>query len=352
MADVALAGLLTTLNGLGQGALSLFAGHITDRMGYIRGLTLGMLITAAANLVISIGVTPVEVFIAAISSGVGISFWTAASYPLMTKVLEGRLSLSSGLIVSAFGLGAFTAPTVAAYILHAYNGWRYPFIFLAVSTVILIPVLLELLRGLKTRPSRGEAGLSKTIYFGLFRFIPSIVGLAFMQFAYLALYVAYLRLAHGFDPQAAAFAVSPYGLGILLGGVLGSYLSMRVRGVVLVLITSMLAMSHMLFIFNTVPSLLSASLTSLLLGVVLGGIMFQTLMVETQLSVPSNLLASATGFFYTVLSFASTLPGYILGIMVGYLGWQTAGTIFYIITGALTSSGALIANIVKQQKMH
>lgn len=346
--DVGLAGLLTTVNGLGQGVLSLFAGYITDRIGYIRGLLLGMAITAATNLVIFLALTPLELFIAAASLGVGISFWTAASYPLMTRVMDGRLSLSSGMIVSSFGLGIFTAPTLATYILHTYDGWRYPFLFLTLSTSSFIPLSLALLTDRRPQASIGGVGFSRVAYSALFKFIPAIAGLAFMQFAYLALYVAYLRLAHGFKPDAAAFAISPYGLGILVGGVVGVYLSLRVRGYWMVLITSTLAMSTMLFIFNTVPSLISASLASLFLGVLLGGVMFQTLIVETQRSLPRNFLASSTGFFYMVLSFASIPPGYILGTMVSYMGWQMAGTVFYILTGILASSGTL-AGYVKDR---
>ncbi|MEM1945111.1 MAG: hypothetical protein QXX57_05185 [Nitrososphaerota archaeon] len=49
-----------------------------------------------------------------------------------------------------------------------------------------------------------------------------------------------------------------------------------------------------------------------------------------------------------VLSFASIPPGYILGTMVSYMGWQMAGTVFYILTGILASSGTL-AGYVKDR---
>lgn len=346
--DVGLAGLLTTLNGVGQGVVSLYAGYLTDRIGYTRGLILGMLITAITNTVILLSVTTAELFLASAASGVGISFWTAASYPLMASVLGGRLSLSSGLIVSAFGIGIFTAPTLATYIHHTYGGWRYPFLFLVLIITSLAPIMVVLLRGLRTHSSRERVRLGREIYSGLIRLIPAISGLAFMQFAYLALYVAYLRLAHGFEPAAAAFAISPYGLGIVVGGVLGVYLSVRVGGNRLTAVTALLAMATMLFIFNTMPNLVSASLTSLALGVLLGGVMFQTLIVEAQRSLPPNLLASSTGFFYMVLSFASIPPGYILGSMVDYMGWQTTGNIFYILVGLATLSGFL----AEQSKKH
>jgi MFS family permease len=347
--DVALAGLLSTLNGLGQGLLSIPAGYITDRMGYIRGLLLGITITAVTSLVISVSATPLELFIAAAASGVGISFWTAASYPLMSGVMGGRLGLSSGLIVSSFGVGIFISPSLATYILHTYGGWRYPFLFLTLATTLLIPFSLYLLKGVKLH-SAGERTISRWITdLRLLKFIPQITALAFMQFAYLALYVAYLRLAHGFEAAEAALAISPYGLGILVGGVLGVYISTRMRERQIVIMTSMLAMAAMLFIFNTEPTLISASLTSFGLGVLLGGVMFQTLIVGIQHSLPRNLLASSTGFFYTVLSFASIPPGYILGSMVSYMGWSMAGTVFYICTGILSLSGIAIEHLTRMR---
>jgi len=347
--DVALAGLLTTLNGLGQGLLSMPAGYVTDRIGYIRGLVLGIAITAITSLVISLSETPLELFAAAAASGVGISFWTAASYPLMSGVMGGRLGLSSGLIVSSFGVGIFTTPSVATYILHTYGGWRYPFIFLTIISLLLILILFYLLRDVKVHSAGDRIIFRRAIDSRLLKFIPQITALAFMQFAYLALYVAYLRLAHGFEAAAAALAISPYGLGILIGGVLGFYLSMRIMERRLVIMTSMLAMGVMLFIFNIKPTIVSASLTSLGLGVLLGGVMFQTLIVSIQRALPRSLLASSTGFFYTFLSFASIPPGYILGSMVSHMGWSTAGTVFYIFSGTLSLSGIVIERLIHRR---
>lgn len=330
--DIGLAGLLTTLNGVGQGLLSLFAGYVIDRIGYLRGLLIGIAITAVASLITSLSVTSIELFAAAIISGLGIAFWTASSYPLLGKVLDNRLNLSSGLIVSAFGLGMFTAPTLATYVIQLLGGWRGVFLFLFVISVFLILLSEILLVGVKASSHNEGVQISLQVFMQFFKFIPPISCFAFMQFAYLALYVSYLRLAHGFESGAAAFAISPYGLGVLVGGLLSTYLGSKFRRSWLTSTSSTIAAVLMLFIFNTVPSLISASLVSLFFGVVLGGIMFQTMIVDIQTSVPKEYLASATGFFYTVVSFASIPSGYVLGSMVSYMGWQTAGTVFYILT--------------------
>jgi len=86
--DAGLAGLLATLNGLGLGIMSFYAGFLIDKLGYLYGLWVGMIITGLTNIIIFQSSTATELFLAVVAAGIGSSFMTAASYPLIAIFWE------------------------------------------------------------------------------------------------------------------------------------------------------------------------------------------------------------------------------------------------------------------------
>jgi len=253
------------------------------------------------------------------------------------------------MLVSAFGIGIFTAPPLATFIMHIFSGYRYAFLFLALLSVLLMLSSFVFLKDYQSQVSRETIKYEFKILSSLISFVPSILSLAFMEFSFLALYATYLTLAYGFDSSVAALAISPYGLGVIAGGLLGARLSTKIHGVWVKIFAILTPTTVLILNFNTIPNFLMASLTSLCIGTMLSGLMFQFLLFETQRSLPRHFLATSTAFFYMIHSLSSIPPGYILGSLAEHIGWRQAGTIFYGSMFIIALSGIFLERTKKRK---
>ncbi|MEM4298555.1 MAG: hypothetical protein QXI97_07500 [Nitrososphaerota archaeon] len=142
-------------------------------------------------------------------------------------------------------------------------------------------------------------------------------------------------MVRDFSIGEAALSSSPYRLGILLGGPLGSTLNRRFGAcrASSLLFTSVLILTALMFSLPLTLPL--AMLLTCMLGVALGGRLFATMIIRAQSVLPPTLLATATGFYYTVFALASAPSGYLLAIAALQAGWSLGPTIYFTALAAL-----------------
>jgi MFS family permease len=155
--------------------------------------------------------------------------------------------------------------------------------------------------------------------------IGSII-LGFSLYGYIGLYTAYLKSSLNFTGVDAAAALSFFGLGGLLsfvGGWCGDRYSQRWVTAVAFGLLACIGFS----MYNLATSLHTQSFLSFMTGAIGSGFVFVNLLALLQRSVQPRMLGRASGIFLTSLFGAGTTAGYLMGVLVGALGWGNAALI-------------------------
>lgn len=150
--------------------------------------------------------------------------------------------------------------------------------------------------------------------------------LGFSLYGYIGLYTTYLKSSLNFAPPDAAAALSFFGLGGLLsfvGGWCGDRYSQRWVTAAAFGLLACIGFS----MYNLATSLQTQSFLSFMTGAIGSGCVFVNLLALLQRSVPPSMAGRASGIFLTFLFGAASAAGYLMGALVGALGWGNAALV-------------------------
>lgn len=130
---------------LGVGLGQLPAGVISDRVGRIPVLMIGMTIFTAAGAVTSIATSMEAMLVARFVQGLGAATGLVIARAIVRDISSGRESARIlSLMVAIFTFAPMIAPIIGGYLVTAF-GWRAPFLFVAlIGAVVLLAVRLIL----------------------------------------------------------------------------------------------------------------------------------------------------------------------------------------------------------------
>ncbi|MDP2897210.1 MAG: MFS transporter [bacterium] len=132
-------------------------GMLSDKFGYLSIIIPGLIVTAAAMLLIGSGKTYAAVVVGALVLAVGGSCVNSAGNTLLVVLNPGKGVMRQNFGNIFFGLGAMTVPLLTAYL---FKRMKFPAVLGALAGIMLLPLILSIP---SSYPAAGEFLLSETL---------------------------------------------------------------------------------------------------------------------------------------------------------------------------------------------
>jgi predicted MFS family arabinose efflux permease len=261
----------------------------------------------------------------------------AALFAAIGAFFHRRRSLFIGWLIGAYGVGAFVGPRAGAMLSQAGGGWQTPFVWftfagLAVAVVVLfcVPRSFTESEGPQATAAIDQAAFAhmpeslwnRNVILG---FVGCVI-LGYSLYGFIGLYTTYLKDVLQFSQGEAAAAFSFFGLGgfvAFLGGWFGD--RFQQRWVTAIAFALLAAVGYSMY--NLATSLAWQSFLSFMTGALGSGFVFVNLLALMQRSVRPQMVGRASGIFLTSLFGAGSTAGYLMGALVGALGWSGAALV-------------------------
>ncbi len=333
--DLKVAGLMSTVFTLGLAIAGIPTGYLLDRTSR-KSVIIGAMLTYSVFTMATVYAQGFwDMLFYRAMTGIGEAMQMAALFAAVGCYFQRKRSLFIGWMIVAYGVGAFLGPRLGSMLSHGTNSWKTPFVWFAVTGVVLAAVVLLFVpkdftesRGIKG-PSK-EAALdympmnlcNRNVIMGA---IASMI-LGFSLYGYIGVYTTYLKGSLNFAHADAAAALSFFGLRGLLsfvGGWCGDRYSQRWVTAVAFALLACVGFS----MYNLATSLQMQSLLSFMTGAIGSGFVFVNLLALLQRSVQPSMVGRASGIFLTSLFGAGSTAGYLMAALVGAVGWGGAALI-------------------------
>ncbi len=284
-----------------------------------RRVLLGLLTLAlASNVVVAVAPSLPVLLIGRVLLGVAIAgFWT------FTFGVGVEITGRPALISTAMSLGTSLATIIGvplASVLGDAVGWRAVFAILIAATAASGLALARLLPPVPAHPGAGAAMMRRAL--GNRRLMVGVAMVSLAAFANFAAY-PYIRVAlQAVTPSLVTVLLLAWGVGGLLGNLLGGWLSTRLR-------VGVVAAPTVLFIGLTLMTAHSSALV-VTLAVVAWGTGFNMVPVTTQLWVSRaepNRVEAAVSLQVTAFQTAITLGAIVGGLIVDHRDVWAAMTV-------------------------
>lgn len=351
--DLQVAGLLATIFTLGLAIAGLPAGHVVDRTSRKTVILLAMVVYSVFTLATIYATGFWDMLLYRALTGVGEGMQMAALFAAIGSYFHRRRSFFIGWLVVAYGVGAFLGPRIGASLAQAADTWRSPFVWFALTGLVIAAIVLVFVPKEFTESSGGKHSAvvdettlaripqmfwNRNVILGV---IASIIA-GYSLYGFIGLYTTFLRESLQFSQADAAAAFSYFGLGGFVsfaGGWLGDRFPQRF---VTAAAFALLALVSYLM-YNWSVAVGSQSLLSFLTGALASGVVFVNLLSMLQRSVRPQMIGAASGIFLTALFGAGSTAGYLFGALVGSFGWGGAALIQLVLFPAIgISAMALI----------
>lgn len=335
--DLKIAGLLSTIFTLGLAIAGIPTGYILDRTSR-KTMILGAMVIYSVFTLATIyahGFWDMAFYRA--MTGVGEGMQMAALFAAVGAYFHRNRSFFIGWMIFAYGVGAFVGPRVGAMLSQAANKWQTPFVWFAVTGLVIAAiVLLFVPKGFTESKGPGTKG---QVDQAAFAYIPAylwnrnaIMGsigciiLGYSLYGYIGLYTTYLQGGLHYTPTDAAAALSFFGLGGFLSFVGGWFGDRYPQHWVTAIAFALLAAVGF-SMYNLATLLPVQSFLSFMTGALGSGFVFVNLLSLLQRSVRPDMVGRASGIFLTTLFGAASTAGYLMGALVSAFGWGTAAAI-------------------------
>ncbi len=221
---------------LAWGLATLAGGAFADRYGAARVLMAGGVLYCAGTLMMALAATPAMFHLGGgVITGVGIalSSFSIVMVALGRIVPPEKRSWAFGIATASSSLGQFIFAPLGGALIAAY-GWQQALIYMALSTLLIIPFAMPLMvqKGSNTKHAADETalGMRQAIIaaFGNQSFLLLTAGFFVCGFhlAFITVHLPPYLAEHGIAKEIAGFAMG----GIGLFNVVGAYASGMIGG--------------------------------------------------------------------------------------------------------------------------
>jgi MFS transporter, DHA1 family, inner membrane transport protein len=333
--SVATSSLIASVFTFGLALTALPAGLLVVRWGTRTVLVLGALLFSLCTAYVPLGFALADLLVMRVLAGVGEGFYNVAMYSYLARLTERHRGTAAGIATTLFGLGMLSGPPVISAIHNASSAWQRPFYALALVG-ILGAIALQLLIG---RNADGEHATSSTpILPRLMRVITPrnvIVLLAAAAngigvYAFISVYVTFLRTEGHMSQTAASYVFSAYGLGGLLGGIPLGYLADRIGRRRFLIAALLLAGIAGATAFTVAPLLIPSLIANFCLGMLLNG-SYSNCYAAIQDEVAPEDIPVATGLLATVYFLTASFSGWLLVTAAGLSSWSMGAVMVYTV---------------------
>jgi predicted MFS family arabinose efflux permease len=326
-------GLLGSVFTFGLVLAAIPAGLLAGRYGTKASLVLGAIIFSTATLLFGIADSFVVLVLLRIVSGIGEGFYNVALLAFLGRMTRRHRSLAVGFPATLFGIGLSSGPPVIIAVQAMTGAWRPPFVILGVIGLVGALAVWTLLgksesAGSIERMTMTRSGIAAVLTPGTIVIYVTVAATGVIVYSYLSLLQEYLRSENNLSPAAASMVFSLHGIGAALGGVgmgvVGDFIG---RGRFLTIATLIVAVVGAC-VFWVSPSLVACGALSMAIGLGTNGIFCNSIALVQDQAGNDN-IPIATGMLAIIYYLSSAFSGYLVGHLVGAVGWATTGVLAY-----------------------
>jgi MFS family permease len=224
VSSLAVGGFLATLSVLGNGLAEPFMGHLSDRIGRRLALTIGLAGFSLTSLLTAFASNLPEMVVIRVLLGVLQGLYIPTYLAFVGGTFEKRRGFWIEALVGMFTIGSAMNPLMTRAIFDGSGGtWQAPSLVYGIFGLVLAAGVFALgSSGIYDRARTRQAAEASVTTGATPAFEPlrsqfdrsmlllvlALVCWGFTQYAYLGLYVTYLRQAQGFSLQDATAAAS------------------------------------------------------------------------------------------------------------------------------------------------
>jgi MFS family permease len=266
------------------------------------------------------------------ATGIGEAMQITALIAIASNYFTSYRSSAVGALSFTYGIGAIVGPLLAGYLLTNYQTWRAPMVGYALLGGVAIiaiyafvrPWFSELISDTATEADKNVSGTLFNRNVFVLIVLAILWGLTLQS--YFGLYPTYLRESLKFTPGDAATLMSCFGIGGLTS-IGGGWLGDRFSAKALLSVSFFIASIIGYLLFHAITGFMALAAAQIVWGAVGGGTLFVNVATYFTKAVQLPLAGRAAGLFVTAFYGAGAVSGYILGLLVSNLGWQTAAEI-------------------------
>jgi len=267
-------GLVAAISGFIYGAGSLLGGSLSDRLGEVKTITLSLAFAGSSTLIFLVAHDIYSFSAALLLVGAGASLYHPTANSIISKVFQTNMAEAMGIHGTGGNIGYMFAPFVTVALGDLW-GWRYPWIFFGLLSVLVSLLILKTSRvpfkknevKARMRDIVKVKGLLILLAYNMF------VGLYFKGIDFIFPSFVENRFSPIFSKEVVSTLKGAAVFGIFASGILGQWLGGKASdkfGSKKALITTSVFVSLSLFLLPTVPEIF----LSLLLFVLLYGVFF------------------------------------------------------------------------------
>ncbi len=322
------------------GIIAIFAGPLTDRLGYRFMMITGMVLLAVGMLVSGFfplyAVVLVALFLAALGKAV---FDPAVQAYISEQVPYKRRGLAIGFLEYSWAGSALLGIPALALIIDRF-GWRSPFFFMGLLALLGIAALVVLIPR-NQGPARSDPKIDlKTAWKGVLRNRAARGALAFIFLVSAAndnlfvVYGAWMEKSFGLGIVTLGLGTSAIGLAELLGETMTATLADRIG-----LKRSVMAGLTICIIFYAILPFVGQTITMAFVSLFLIFVTFEFMMV-TSVSMATELLPETRATMMATYMGIAGL-GRVVGALIGGPVWLMGGIFATGVVSAIISTLAL-----------
>jgi MFS family permease len=266
-------------------------------------------------------------------AGVGEGFYNVAMYSFLAGLTVRYRGAAAGFASTLFGLGILTGPPVISLIQKFTGDWHRPFFLLAAVGIVgalAIRVLIGNENNLKAAidappmlPRLKRVITARTLVV-LLAAAANGVGV----YAFISVYVTFLRTHWHMDQATASFVFSAYGVGGLLGGIPMGLIADRIGRRRFLIVALLLSGVAGALVFAVPPSITASVLVNFCFGMLLNGT-YSNCYAMIQDEVPDEDIPIATGLLATVYFLTASFSGWLLVTAARATSWPEGAMLIY-----------------------
>ena len=317
----------------GLALTALPAGLLVARWGTRTTLVVGAILFSACTAYVPLGFALPDLLGARVLAGVGEGFYNVAMYSFLAGLTVRYRGAAAGVATTLFGLGLLTGPPVISWLQHTSAAWQRPFFVLAAVGVLGALALQVLIGAANNQTSSARAApvlprLGRVVTPRTLVVLLAAAANGVGVYAFISVYVTFLRTRWHIGQESAAFVFSAYGLGGLLGGIPMGYVADRVGRRHFLIVALLLAGVAGAAAFAAPPSIVPSVLANLCLGMLLNG-SYSNCYAAIQDAVAPEDIPIATGLLATVYFLTASFSGWLLVAAAGLAGWSRGAMLVY-----------------------
>jgi MFS transporter, DHA1 family, inner membrane transport protein len=325
--------LIASVFTLGLAITALPAGLLVARWGTRTTLVVGALLFSACTIYVPFGIGLADLLGARVAAGVGEGFYNVAMYSFLAGLTVRYRGAAAGVATTLFGLGMLSGPPAISWIQRSSADWHMSFYALGLAGIVGALALWLLIDAKWDRSGPLENAPMWPRVIGVITRRSAIVLAAAAAngvgvYAFISVYVTFLRTSWHIDQGTAAFVFSAYGLGGLLGGIPMGYIADRIGRRRFLVVSFLLAGIAGAVAFMAPPNLVVALLANFCLGMLLNG-SYSNCYAAIQDEVADEDIPIATGLLATVYFLTASFSGWLLVSASGILGWGGGAMMVY-----------------------